>query len=518
MKRHLTFIILVLLVSLIACRKQAPTAEPWNPSEQGLISTPCSAGIAPTGGCIAEGIPTSAWYMLPTRAPDVPILTPTPDPPHPVPTLRLEPFDYTVQAGDSLAAIGEQYHVAADTIADANQLTDPNALSIGQRLIVPAPTPSGRGPSFKIMPDSELVASPFGISFDMAQFLAVHPGYLSTYREMVDKQMLDSAQIIHRVSMETSVNPRLLIAVLEYTSRWVTDPSPDPTAKIYPLGYIDERRSGLYRQLSWAANQLNKGFYLWQINAMPAWLLPDGSIIPVEETINAGTAGVQHLFSFLYTRAEWEQAVSAEGIFQTYTDLFGYPFDASLEGFVPVNLTQPLMQLPFEPGKAWSFTGGPHGGWGDGSAWAAIDFAPPGEPMGCVLNDAWVTAVADGRVVYSDSGVVILDLDGDGYVQTGWSVLYLHIDQQDRVKAGIDLKAGDRIGHTSCEGGLSNGTHLHLARRFNGMWISADGSLPFILDGWTSSGTGTEYDGFLSRNNEVIEAYNGLREDNQIQR
>ncbi len=518
MKRHLVVIILVLIAALIACRKQAPPAEPWNPSDQGVISTPCPTGIALSGGCIVGSIPTSAWYLLPTRSPDEPILTPTPDPPHIVPTLRLDPFDYTVQAGDSLATIGEHYQVAVDTIANANQLANPNALSIGQRLVVPAPTPSGRGPSFKIIPDSELVASPFSISFDAAHFLKERSGYLSSYKEVVDRENLTSAQIIERVSMENSVNPRLLIAALEYTSHWITSPSPETTAKTYPLRYIDERYAGLYRQLSWAANQLNKGFYLWQINALPALLLVDGSIIPVDNTINAGTIGVQYFLSSLYGRTDWEFATSPDGLFKTFSDLFGYPFDATLEGLIPPDLSQPLMQLPFEPGKPWSFTGGPHGGWGDGSAWSAIDFAPPGEPMGCVLNNEWVTAVADGKIVYSNAGVVILDLDGDSKVQTGWSVLYLHIDSQDRVKAGVDLKAGDRIGHTSCEGGLSSGTHLHLARRYNGIWIAADGIIPFNLDGWTSSGTGTEYDGFISRNNEVIEAYNGQQEENQIQR
>jgi murein DD-endopeptidase MepM/ murein hydrolase activator NlpD len=483
-----------------------------------VITTPCPTGIALSGGCVNGNTPTAAWYLPATREPDAPILTPTPDPPHVVPTLRLEPFDYTVQSGDSLAAIGEIYHVAPETIASANQLDDPNALSIGQRLIVPAPTPSGRGPAFKIIPDSELLYSPSSIPFDISNFLSGKSGYLTSYTEEVDRKILTSAQIIERVAIENSVNPRLLIAVLEYTSHWLIDSNPEETSKVYPLGYLDERRSGLYKQLSWAANELNRGFYLWQISALPAWLLADGKIIPVDETINAGTAGVQQLLSFLYNQQDWENACSEDGLFKTYSELFGYPFDYSLEGLIPPDLAQPLMQLPFEPAKSWSFTGGPHGGWGDGSAWAAVDFAPPGEPMGCVLNDAWVTAVASGKVVHSDTGVVILDLDGDGYVQTGWSVLYLHIDSQDRVKAGVELSAGDRIGHPSCEGGLSNGTHLHMARRYNGMWISADGKLPFNLDGWASSGTGSEYDGFLSRNNEVIEAYNGQNDENQIQR
>ena len=94
------------------------------------------------------------------------------------------------------------------------------------------------------------------------------------------------------------------------------------------------------------------------------------------------------------------------------------------------------MQLPFEKDNVWSFTGGPHGGWGDGSAWAAIDFAPPGDALGCVQSDAWVVAVADGTIVRSGNGAVIQDLDGDGYEQNGWTVLYQHIETRDRVEVG----------------------------------------------------------------------------------
>jgi LasA protease len=112
---------------------------------------------------------------------------------------------------------------------------------------------------------------------------------------------------------------------------------------------------------------------------------------------------------------------------------------------VPSGLTQPALRLPFETGTVWSFTGGPHGGWGDGSAWAAIDFAPPGESLGCVVSDAWVTAVADGLVVRSAEGVVVQDLDGDGIEQTGWTILYLHVDNSERVNVGEYLHAGERV-------------------------------------------------------------------------
>ena len=41
--------------------------------------------------------------------------------------------------------------------------------------------------------------------------------------------------------------------------------------------------------------------------------------------------------------------------------------------------------------------------------------------------------MADGLVVHSDLGVVIQDLDRDGYEQTGWVLMYVHLADRDRV-------------------------------------------------------------------------------------
>jgi murein DD-endopeptidase MepM/ murein hydrolase activator NlpD len=129
-----------------------------------------------------------------------------------------------------------------------------------------------------------------------------------------------------------------------------------------------------------------------------------------------------------------------------------------------------------------------------------------------------VVAIADGLIVRAGNGAVVQDLDGDGFEQTGWTVLYMHIESRERVRAGTHLQAGERIGHPSCEGGVSSGTHVHLARRYNGEWIPADQDLPFNLDGWISTGTGYEYDGFLKRNGETVEAWEGRDPKNEIQR
>ncbi len=135
-----------------------------------------------------------------------------------------------------------------------------------------------------------------------------------------------------------------------------------------------------------------------------------------------------------------------------------------------------------------------------------------------MLSNEWVVAAADGLILRADQGEVIEDLDGDGFEQTGWVILYMHVESRDRVSAGAYVQAGDRLGHPSCEGGVSNGTHLHLARKYNGEWIPADGSLPFVMDGWVSAGTGAEYDGTMTRGGVSLEACSCRNDGNQISR
>ena len=92
----------------------------------------------------------------------------------------------------------------------------------------------------------------------------------------------------------------------------------------------------------------------------------------------------------------------------------------------------------------------------------------------------------------------------------------MHVDTRDRVRAGTFVQAGERIGHPSCEGGFSSGTHLHLARRYNGEWIPADQDIPFNLDGWITVGLGYEYDGYLVKDGRKVEAWDGRDAINEI--
>ncbi len=397
---------------------------------------------------------------LALHAPDATLTTPTPDMIRTLPTLRQSSYQYTVQTGDTLGSIAQTYGVSVETLLQANHLADANALAVGQNLIIPAPAAGLLGPSFKVIPDSELVYGPASAQFDVAQFIQNQGGYLASYTQVINNQTLSGADVLVRVAQDYSVNPRLLLALIEYRSKWVTRSNPDPVTYDYPLGFVEPNHSGLYHQLTWAANELNRGFYLWRANAVGEWVLADGTVVPIDPTINAGTAGVQGMLAIQDNRASWETDVNAFGLFEVYYFMFGNPFDLAVEPLLPFALAQPQMELPFEPGAIWAFTGGPHAGWDSGSAWAALDFA--------------------------------------------------------RIQAGTYVHTGDRIGHPSCEGGIANAAHLHLVRKYNGVWISADTDLPFILSGWKSSGTGVEYDGFLKRGSSTLQAEQGISDLNQI--
>jgi LasA protease len=513
--RRIVTISLFFIFGLASCSRS--TTDSSAPTPTGIFQ-PAAGGIGIQPTVYVPPAPsTPSFHLQPTRIPGSRIFSPTPDAAHFTVSTNDGPETYLVQPGDTLLAIAALYGLNVESLMLANNITDSSALAAGQTLIIPRPEPQAVGSSFKIIPDSELVYGPMSITLDIDAFIRSKGGYLSTYVQDVDYETLTGAQIVQRVAEFYSVNPRLLLALLEYHSGWVTKPNPASETLYEPLRVADGYHEGLYRQLTYTANALNRGYYLWRVDGITRWSLLDGSVVPADPTINAGTAGIQLAFAMVDNYTTWLHDVSADGFYKTYIELFGYPFDLAIEPIVPVNLVQPAMQLPFETGVSWAFTGGPHGGWDTGSAWAAIDFAPSGTE-GCVVSDAWVTAVADGLIVRTGWGAVVQDLDNDGYEQTGWTVLYMHIESRDRVPTGTYVRAGERIGHPSCEGGYADATHVHLARRFNGEWISADGSVPFNLGGWISSGTGIEYDGYLTNGVRQIEAYNGTDTINEIRR
>ncbi len=427
---------------------------------------------------------------------------------------------HRVIAGDTLTRIAERYGVSVASLLRANDLPNPNLLYVGQTITLPA-APVDYTPAFHILPDSLLVRSITAGDFDIDAFINSYEGALKDMTVHLNETRFDgtskpgrfsAGDIIKRVSLEYSVDPRILIAVLEYAAGMLTESALDEETLLFPLRQPDTiyrlQRAGLYNQVSWLADQLNQGYYGWKYRGETVLELEDGSRLLYEPNLNAGTVAVQHVLAQLPSVADWRQASSEAGINETYRRLFGDPPQLAHET-VPTELRQPELTLPFPRGDVWRFTGGFHGGWGNGSAWAAVDFSPPrsaGQGGACFTANYPTTAVARGAVARLDEGVVILDLDEDSDEGTGWTILYLHIDHSDLLEEGQLVEAGNILGYASCLGGVTNATHLHIARRFNGEWLPADCNRcppgvnvpPFVMSDWKVVGLASQlYQGFM---------------------
>jgi hypothetical protein len=358
------------------------------------------------------------------------------------------------------------------------------------------------GTPYQIIPDSLFVDGPAGLDFDLEGFIKSQPGWLKDYRGQLGDGPHSGVEIVRLVADNFSVSPRLMLALLEYFAQALSNPNqPDTT---YVFGYKDQFHQGLYLQLVWMANTLNNGYYGWRRGSLTEFEHPDTRIERPDPWQNAATVGLQYVFAQLYSSPLFDQVVGPGGLAETYAHLFGDPWQ-DVKPVIPGSLAQPAFVLPFEPGKGWNYTGGPHTGWGKGEPYAAIDFAPNGV-IACGDSQDWVTAMAGGVIARSDFAEVMLDLDGDGKEQTGWVVFYLHLDNIDRIAAGVKVKAGDRIGHPSCLGGETTGTHVHVARKYNGEWVLADSPIPFNLEGWVTHDGYDAYIGTLVRYSHTVVA------------
>jgi len=76
-------------------------------------------------------------------------LSPTPPAPSATPAVQPTQMTYIVQAGDTLGSIAERYGITLDQLMAANGLTNPNVVSAGQTLVIPAAgaAPPTAGPS-----------------------------------------------------------------------------------------------------------------------------------------------------------------------------------------------------------------------------------------------------------------------------------------------------------------------------------------------------------------------------------
>ncbi len=506
MKRIL---ILLLTLSLVGCSFYQKTPPIFVPPV-GSTPTPETPIPDPTQVPTEQIPPTAAEEFNPTPTVFIPpteTLVPTPD-------IQQEPIVYHAQAGDTLTVVATHFGVSKNQIQSNEDLPETTFINPGTLLVIPQVLINTTS-NTHLLPDSEFVFSraitDSDFPSDVVDFVNQAGGYLSEPREYEHTLLTHGGEIVKEIAQNNSINPFLLLALLEYQSHWVFGQPQNLAQLKYPLGEINYDDDGLVNQLRWAVNQLSIGYYGWREGRLTEIVLrnsqnPSGEVTArIDPSLNAGTVALQYYFSQIYQSDEWIQTLDADtGFITTYEEMFGSPENRTqYEPLFSHDLVQPTLELPFNPGVVWNFTGGPHGAWEREGSWSAIDFAPSGFKGKCSNSYAYVTASAPGLVVRAGDGVVVINLDYNDNEHSGWVLLYLHIATDGRlVNAGDEVDTGDRLGHPSCEGGISTGTHVHMARKYNGEWITADGPIPFVLSGWTVHKGALIYQGSLTKPGE----------------
>lgn len=418
-----------------------------------------------------------------------------------------ELVEYIAQNGDTLPALAERFNTSVQEILQANPIIprDATTMPVGLPMKIPIYYLPLWGTPYQSIPDHAFVNGPAHIGFNISAFVESTDGWLKKYRVYAGGKNRTGAEMVEYVAVNYSVSPRLLLAILEYQAGALSQP--EKPADKYLLGFRRTFYDSPYLQLVIAANTLNNGYYGWRSGSLTEFDLTDHTLTRPDPWQNAGSVAVQYYFSRLLSGEGYLASIGPEGLARAYMTFFGDPWlDAPIT--IPGSLQQPELRFPFLPGHVWAYTSGPHTGWGSGQPFAALDFAPASDISGCftVSRDLYTTAMADGLIVRADVDGVIIDLDKDGDERTGWVLYYLHTATDSRISVGREVKAGDPIGYPSCEGGSSTGTHVHVARKYNGEWILADGPLAFNFEGWVAGGGPESREGTLTRGTQVVVA------------
>jgi len=217
LKRMSLLIGVALILSVLICGNFVyPVLAPA--SSQGVsISQASTATLkAPVSGKEYESSLSASVDMLPTRTP-----LPLPTEGQIVPAGDDTHILYYTIAGDSLPVVSLRFGVDMASITSPNSIDPEGLLSPDQLLIIPNRLDITSS-KMKLLPDSEVTFSPSTIDFDIHDFVEDAGGYLSSYKEyLATTGWTNGADVINRVALEYSVNPRLLLAFLEYRSGWV---------------------------------------------------------------------------------------------------------------------------------------------------------------------------------------------------------------------------------------------------------------------------------------------------------
>ena len=285
------FILAAVAIVIASPRAALPTIE----SAKALTLTLISRLVLPPA---ESALPTAPAAAGPELQPAAPAALPTAVP------VRTrwefgELLPYVVQSGDTLPALAARFNQTTDAILKANPALAvfQSTLPPGRAINIPASYAPLLGSAFHMLPDSAVVyaEAPGNLAEQLQNFdgWVAHrhePAYSA--RDGSWDEARPSWDLINEVALQYSVNPRVLLALLEYRSGLLRNADPPAGTARNPLRLPPDTRTGMANQLEWAAAQLNDGYYAWRAGTQVELRLLDGSVQRIDPWQNAGTVAL----------------------------------------------------------------------------------------------------------------------------------------------------------------------------------------------------------------------------------
>lgn len=306
---------------------------------------------------------------------------------------------------------------------------------------------------------------------DWDNFFALHAPVLEDKKE----------RVLHWAGY-TSINPKVILALIELQSGLLSDPDADINNAF--AGLSDEH--GFDAQLEDVVMMLSQRFYAykqWQDSqATPETSKYAGEEITNRVNTNSSTAATVALVSVLK-----KQVLSKDNVNYAKSDLTG--FLATFERLFPDSRAQLQrssksalqssnqqfaaasfsMNLPWSSGYYW-YSGGAHSNTGSGYPYSSLDFNNGSGGWG--TNTPYVQA-AHGGTITRFSSCNIRVTHSSGYSTNYYHMSNLQYSSGDFVQPGAWLgRYANNYNQALCEGGQSSGPHVHFTLLYNGQQVS----------------------------------------------
>jgi len=380
----------------------------------------------------------------------------------------------------------------------------------------PSPTPVGYGrfssppptPVPQALPalldDGRLFYEPGWGSIEVREYLQTRAGTLADTTLWVGDTEMLLPDIIAGKCLLYGLNPKVVLALLEFQSGLVDAPDPSPDALAWAMGRRQWEDQGLEPQIDWAVRELFRATRDFPLAR--DLILSDGSTIPIPVGTNLGSYALMRVVALAGDASDLERLLSpgSSSFVAIYRRLFAEDPREPLSG-LPAPADRPFLAQPYEGIFEVTSIFDHHGPFlsEDGSLISFLGQEASGLPYDG--HDGWdyaldagvpILAAADGTVAWAGNSNdrcatiargVILD-HGNGY-----QTLYWHLDTIE-VAVGERVRQGERLGAAGATG-CADGPHLHFGVHFLGRETDPEGWCGPGEDPWAlhPAGTGSRW-------------------------